>query len=158
MSEFIALWHILILCKGKRKINRELDDKKLKQDFDIVIVDGLIDGKPINKAEFSREFIKFLLQCRYLFDKHIIKREYTDDDLGGSDDSRGHWSLGEPDPKNNKNSEKTILMLQACLRVSYTSPEAMHWITYLLEWLYNEDPNPGEKYKEYEDYIEDFFK
>ncbi len=29
-------------------------------------------------------------------------------------------------------------MIQACLRVSYTSPKVMHWITELLWWLYKD--------------------
>ncbi len=35
---------------------------------------------------------------------------------------------------------ETNLMLQSCLRVSYTSPKSMHWITQLLIWL-NDDRN-----------------
>lgn len=38
---------------------------------------------------------------------------------------------------------KECMMIQSALRVSYTSPKVMHWITELLIWLFdtnNEDP------------------
>lgn len=34
---------------------------------------------------------------------------------------------------------KEITMLQSALRVSYTSPKVMHWITELLKWLYDNE-------------------
>ena len=37
---------------------------------------------------------------------------------------------GEVETRNNE-----CLMIQAALRVSYTSPKVMHWITELLNWL-----------------------
>ena len=88
-----------------------------------------------------------LLQARFLFDKCIIKREYA----GG--DTEGRWSLKELQRTSKKGhhyrntrfkqrwrergttSDRTnreVLMLESCLRVSYTSPKVMHWITELL--------------------------
>ena len=34
-------------------------------------------------------------------------------------------------------------MIQSALRVSYTSPKVMHWITELLEWLFGDDETEG---------------
>ena len=34
-------------------------------------------------------------------------------------------------------------MIQSALRVSYTSPKVMHWITELLEWLFGDDETKG---------------
>ena len=46
-------------------------------------------------------------------------------------------------------------MLQAALRVSYTSPKIMHWITDLLIWLIQDDyTNIDSCLNEYETYIE----
>ena len=147
-----------------------LDDKKLKVDFDSVINYGKVDGKPIKKncEDFSILFIIHLLQTRYLFDKFIIKREYI------GEDQEGKWSLKEllttgkasnkkayyaNTPLNSKNERKKTyaprnkecLMIQSALRVSYTSPKVMHWITDLLLWLFDDDndirllPEEGER-------------
>jgi len=127
-----------------------LDDKKLTDTFDKIIKEGMIKGKKIseNKEAFSFNFIKCLLKCRFLFDKYIIKREFVNE-------NDGEWSLKELKMSSQKANyvntyfgrsgewettwtprNKINLMLQSCLRVSYTSPKVMHWITELLKWLY----------------------
>ncbi len=152
---------VLIEIKGIRHENGSslndatpLDDKKLVDCFDRVIKYGTTEKERIsdNRAWFSKEFIICLLRTRYLFDKYIIKREFA------NENSEGEWSLkslkasGKQTKKRPyyKNTEfarpydrekakelrtKTNTMLQSALRVSYTSPKAMHWITQLLLWL-----------------------
>ena len=135
-----------------------LDDKHLLADYNKVIACGQMGGKPIkeNEASFARKFILFLLRSRFLFDQFIIKREYA------GDDQEGVWSLKElcTSGRGSKKRpyyintrlryenewEKTYaprnkecLMIQSALRVSYTSPKVMHWITRLLEWLFDEE-------------------
>ena len=66
-----------------------LDDKKLISDFKNVISQGKMNGKPMDKENFAQMFIIHLLQTRYLFDKFIIKREYS------GEDNEGEWSLKE---------------------------------------------------------------
>lgn len=135
-----------------------LDDKCLLNDFNEVISYGRMEGKRIkdNKGEFARRFIVFLLRSRFLFDQFIIKRESI------GDDQDGRWSLKElrtsgagsakkpyyADISLRYKSEwektyaprnKECLMIQSALRVSYTSPKVMHWITRLLEWLFDEE-------------------
>lgn len=139
-----------------------LDDKKLISDFKNVISQGKMNGKPMDKENFSQMFIIHLLQTRYLFDKFIIKREYS------GEDNEGEWSLKElltsgqgskkrayySNTKLNYSNEwertyaprnKECLMIQSALRVSYTSPKVMHWITELLLWLFNNDDNQNPK-------------
>ena len=129
-----------------------IDDKKLTSSFERVLNYGVVNGEPINRSKFSREFMICLLRTRYLFDKYIIKREYA------NESSDGEWSLkslhvsGQQSNKRayykntrfaaTKQWESTSkwyhsnnLMLQSALRVSYTSPKVMHWITELLVWL-----------------------
>lgn len=147
------LLHSLRVFVGRYDVSLEkafgelLDDKKLIADFDNVIKYGTIKNKPIkdNREDFSRKFIIHLLQSRFLFDKFIVKREYT------GEDKDGVWSLKElhtsgqkayyQNTKLNNNNEwektyaprnKECLMIQSALRVSYTSPKVMHWITDLL--------------------------
>lgn len=66
-----------------------LDDKRLKASFERVAMEGVWDGRPVDRARFSNEFACCLLQARYLFDKCVIKREYA------GDDPDGRWSLKE---------------------------------------------------------------
>lgn len=141
-----------------------LDDKHLLADYNKVIACGQMGGKPIkeNEASFARKFILFLLRSRFLFDQFIIKREYA------GDDQEGVWSLKElctagagykkkayyantrlryenEWEKTYAPRNKECLMIQSALRVSYTSPKVMHWITELLVWLFNN--NKTERYK-----------
>jgi len=137
-----------------RLIEDMLDDKKLRNSFEYVLDVGLKDGKPLDRNEFSLGFIKCLLQVRFLFDKYIIKREYANE----SED--GEWSLKElrlsksdvssyyanTPLSRSREWERTYehrnrnnLMIQSCLRVSYTSPKVMHWLTDILNWLYEDN-------------------
>lgn len=156
---------------GETLVFELLDDKKLTDAFARVIAHGEIGGKRIsdNKETFSIGFIKCLLKCRYLFDKYIIKREFV------NENSDGEWSLKQLEVSGQASNKKPYyvnthfgtygewkqthqgrheinLMLQSCLRVSYTSPKVMHWITTLLKWLYGND-NLG-RLNEYERQIE----
>ena len=148
-------------------LGRLLDDKRLLNDFNEVISYGRMGGKRIkdNKgefAQFARRFIMFLLRSRFLFDQFIIKRESIGDDQDGRWSLKelctsGAWSAKKPYYANTRlryenEWEKTYaprnkecLMIQSALRVSYTSPKVMHWITELLEWLFTN--NETERYK-----------
>lgn len=148
------------LDKDSYSIPELLDDKKLLDTFNSVIESGKQNGAKIGKKDFSSSFIQCLLKCRFLFDKYIIKREYKNKD--GNGDCSLDWSLKELKVSGARSQkkpkykdtyfgeynewEKTYsprarinLMLQSCLRVSYTSPKIMHWITKLLLWLYDDD-------------------
>ncbi len=148
----------------EKELGSLLDDKCLLEDFDRTIEYGQIGATSIkeDKAEFARRFIMFLLRSRFLFDQFIIKREYAGDDQDGRWSLKelctsGAWSAKKPYYANTRlryenEWEKTYaprnkecLMIQSALRVSYTSPKVMHWITRLLEWLFNN--NETERYK-----------
>ena len=141
-----------------RGLGSLLDDKRLLADYNKVITYGQMGGKPIkeNKASFAREFILFLLRSRFLFDQFVVKREYA------GDDQEGVWSLKElctsgagykkkayyanarlryenEWEKTYAPRNKECLMIQSALRVSYTSPKVMHWITELLVWLFDDE-------------------
>ena len=158
------LLHVLrVFCRterlsmdGAEELGSLLDDKLLLKDFGKVIAccEKRGDRRITDvKRWFARTFIQFLLRSRFLFDKFIIKRENTEDDQEGS------WSLKElrvskKSPryvntefgyyrergKEQKSLERNreCLMIQAALRVSYTSPKVMHWITELLECLFDD--------------------
>ena len=97
-------------------------------------------------ADRAKNFLYHMLKCRVLFDKYILKREYARDYK-----ETGKWSLqrlekysdakgekpkyvgtfGDDDSQNNKQ----IRTLQSCLRITYTSPKTMHWISLVLTKL-----------------------
>lgn len=158
LKVFVALKGIKHENKDLKITNELLDDKKLIDAFNRVVFHGVYEVGRIgeHKEKFAREFIICLLRTRYLFDKYIIKREYA------NDSTEGEWSLkslhvsGQQSKKKPyyKNTEfvrsgewtstndrrtKTNIMIQSALRVSYTSPKVMHWITKLLVWLSEED-------------------
>ncbi len=116
---------------------------------------GLDDKKFISlmKAHYADNdsalsFIFSLLKYRMLFDKYIIKREYAKDYR-----IEGRWSLqriekyiGNKGPQptytgtyntgdTDNNSTKRVRLLQSCLRITYTSPKTMHWISKALAEL-----------------------
>jgi hypothetical protein len=137
-------------------IGKQLDDKKLTDNFGAV-EKYLREENHYQSGAFAREFIVCLLQTRFTFDQYIIKREYT----SKNEAEDGEWSLktlyasrrqkgnnkttyyknstfiadGEWNTTNEKLCKKN-LMIQSALRVSYTSPKEMHWITELLKYLY----------------------
>lgn len=152
LKVLIELYKIRHEVENTKIIDELLDDKKLIASFDRVIQYGVTDEGKIEKEDFSKWFIICLLRTRYLFDKYIIKREYA------NDSTDGEWSLkslyvsgqqsnkkpyygnskftkpGEWNSTNDLRAKKNI-MIQSALRVSYTSPKVMHWITRLLIWL-----------------------
>jgi hypothetical protein len=155
----------IVSRNGRLLIDEQLDDKKLTRAFDRVVTDGMMDGNCIleQREEFAREFVKHLLRCRYLFDKYILKREYV------NEDAEGKWSIKELQQSKKKayfrNSDfgrsgewentrerrtRNNIMLQSCLRVSYTSPKVMHWITELLIWLNKDNCANLEQLTEFE--------
>ena len=154
LKVMIAIHGIHHIDQGSVIIPELLDDKKLVDNFSNVIRNGLSASGKVSedKAQFSKDFAICLLRTRFLFDQFIIKREYA------NEDSDGEWSLkslyvsgreskkkpyyrnsrfrrfGEWDTTNNWRT-KINIMIQSALRVSYTSPKVMHWITQLLQWL-----------------------
>jgi hypothetical protein len=141
---------------GKELCESLINDKKLNLFFGRVLKHGLYKEKPLDGNWFAKEFILHLLKMRFIFDKYIIKREFR------GDSSEGEWSLQTLNVSGQGSNKKAYftktsfleygqwskyndyrhndnLMIQAALRVSYTSPKVMHWITKLLLWLEKEE-------------------
>lgn len=97
-------------------------------------------------------FIFSMLKMRYLFDSYIVKREYAKDYK-----EEGKWSLQKLQRyeylRNNKYKqykpnylntfedtlEENLRHLQAGLRITYTSPKTMHWISLALNTLFENE-------------------
>jgi hypothetical protein len=147
------LLHVLkVNSSDEEEQEGHLDDKRLINRFE-----EAAEGR----AQWVRDFAFDLLLCRSLFDGYILKRQFTS--TNGDD---GDWSLqrvlkrsskgratpgyintfsgastemeegGDVDPATNE-----LLLLQSMLRITYTSPRTMHWITKLLKFL--ADSKPG---------------
>lgn len=98
-------------------------------------------------SENAKDFLFHLLKCRVIFDKYVLKREFARDYK-----ETGKWSLQRLEKyrdkkKNNDkpkyvgtlgdegNDNKKLRTLQSCLRITYTSPKNMHWISLILSKL-----------------------
>ncbi len=145
------LLHVLKVTTDENKEDEgKLDDKTLVQRF----TESFANQSSKN-AFRVKSFAFQLLQCRNRFDSYILKRQYT-----ATNSDEGDWSLqrlvkretnkrptpgyvntfsgngndveedGDVDPTTND-----LLVLQSMLRVTYTSPRTMHWITRLLKLL-----------------------
>ena len=155
LKVYVSLNHIFHE-DGLKIMDDLLDDKRLLDSFNRVVSYGVNKEGRIkeNKEAFSKGFIVSLLRTRFLFDQYVIKREYK------NENSDGDWSLKAlyvsgkgtgkkpyyyntmsvnkdehyQDWKSNTRNKQN-LMIQSALRVSFTSPKVMHWITQLLIWL-----------------------
>ncbi len=158
LKVYINLYGITHEKTESKIVDELLDDKKLLDAFNRVIDHGVDkDGKIADKKEeFVRTFIVCLLRTRFLFDNYIVKREYANDSTDGEWSLKSLYVSGQQSKKKayyqnskftkrgkwmntNDRQTKTNIMIQSALRVSYTSPKAMHWITELLVWLSEND-------------------
>lgn len=144
------------------KVPGMLDDGKLKQTFE-ALKKACCGAVGKEEREFAREFVECMLCCRVLFDAFIVKRENRGSVADDSEvNDGGAWSLKRlacfrggkrgtrkgycvntfhADGRKKKDREaddpeERQVKLQACLRVSYTSPKVMHWITRALLFLH----------------------
>lgn len=158
LKVYVSLYGVTHEKANAKIVDELLDDKKLLDTFNRVVSCGITDTGRLadNKEDFARGFIVCLLRTRYLFDKYIVKREYANDSADGEWSLKslyvsGQQSKKKPYYRNSKFTKsgewastndwrtKTNIMMQSALRVSYTSPKVMHWITKLLIWLSEAD-------------------
>jgi hypothetical protein len=136
-------------------LDRQLDDKQLVERF----TRRLQYLDPAQRKEWVRGFTTDLLRLRVLFDRYILKRDatLTSGHESTSDEEPGSWSLhrvsrGESSSTGTvryspryrptfvddesgagpRSLQRRILLLQSALRITYTSPRTMHWITDVL--------------------------
>lgn len=177
LKVYLAIYNVKPDDNSVKLVDQLLDDQKLIATFERVIEHGVENERPIknDKDRFVQHFIMCLLRTRFLFDQYIIKREKTDNSSDGEWSLKTlNASWGNKSDKNNKidkqnrkpyykqsnlipktdnqtdihSENKMNLMIQSALRVSYTSPRVMHWITDLLIWLTNtEFHQPDNKVK-----------
>ena len=140
------LLHVLKIQEKKEDI--ALDDKRLLETF----IDYYKDINSVKKFAFN------LLKLRFLFDQYVTKREYVS--VGDQ------WSLKQlvknVSTKNNtayykntfgnedNNSENTnVLMLLTMFHVSYPTQIYKHWLSGVLNYLFDMVTVKPDHYKEY---------
>ncbi|MBS7780078.1 DUF262 domain-containing protein [Acidovorax sp. CCYZU-2555] len=142
----VFLLHVLKVKNNDAKEDEgQLDDKRLIRSFTEAI--------PADReASWVREFIFTLLKCRNLFDSFILKRQF----VTSTQNEEGDWSLqrlkkrsrgpgyvhlfSNTDTESEEDGDddmdtREVLLLQSMLRITYTSPRTMHWITKALQKL-----------------------
>ena len=150
------LMHVLKLCALNNGIESlpltETDDKRLLTFFEKNWEP--IFGFPLSKSPTEKMrrtsrvsvmgFIKTLVIARHLHDGWVLKR------IDKKDWILRHLEKGEDKQGNDKLTNSfgklhdRILMMQACLRVTYTSSLSMPWVTELLHLLWQHRDNPDD--------------
>lgn len=142
------LLHALKVMRSEadgRDEDGQLDDSKLIKLFSAEF-DSVGDT---DRSARVRQFAETLLRCKFVLDNFLLKREFT---ATNADD--GAWSLkrlarardrqtagfptafapgaDETDGPRPDDATRRVLLLQSMLRITYTSPRTMHWITTVL--------------------------
>lgn len=156
------LLHVLAVRRTDDNLyqdDRQLDDKQLVRRFSEVL-ERIPAG---SRADWVRTFTTDLLRIRFLFDQFVLKRDATapSDPESSTDAESGGWSLarlvrGESKRGNHgrvqhspryratfsaisdirdRGLQRKVLLLQSALRITYTSPRTMHWMTDLLRYV-----------------------
>lgn len=140
-------------------------DEKDKYEFDDKNLLNLLkknweDENKKPNATNAKYFIYVMLYCRILFDKYIIKKQnddnnqindkfilkYVKNDEGemrntyGKTDNNYDYEDDEDSEEKHNNKVYTrqqLIALQSLLRITYTSPRNMKWITELLKHLFD---------------------
>lgn len=131
-----------------------LDDKQL-----IKLFDPFLRGD--NHSEFVKAFGYNLLKCKFLFDKYIIKREFSGESnhwslkrLKWNADSRSvsyvnSYSTTGEDEEGNDGINRELLMLISMFHVSFPTLGYKHWLNAALNFTFNNDTMTATQYKEY---------
>lgn len=154
------LMHVLKLCALNNGIESlpltETDDKRLltffEKNWEPIFGIPLSETPTEEMRRTSRvsvmRFIQTLVIARHLHDGWVLKR------IDKKDWILRHLENGKDEQKNDKLTNSfgklhdRILMMQACLRVTYTSSLSMPWVTELLhllwqhrDWQHDDTPN-----------------
>ncbi|MFC3688588.1 DUF262 domain-containing protein [Aquipuribacter hungaricus] len=142
------LLHVLKVLDTGPSADDDTDDGGLDDNKLIVLFDKRFGSQTdhTGSRDAVKRFAETLLRCRFVFDNFVLKREYT-----GRNGDDGDWSLRrltqgtKPSSVTYQNAfagteaseedhalHRRALLLQSMLRITYTSPRTMHWITAVL--------------------------
>ena len=135
-----------------------LDDKALLDEFESHI---------LKDVDTVKDFIFYLLKCKFMFDKYIIKRQYLNGDESWelkkylkSNNNSGSYnntfsnSTGEEgDDSSSDGLNKKVIMLLASFHVSIPSMSYKYWLDGALHWLVNHSSEEGVSADDYLRYL-----
>lgn len=144
--------------RGLQSKTIRLDDKALLDEFESHI---------LKDADTVKDFIFYLLKCKFLFDKYIIKRQYLNGDeswelkkyLKSNSNSAsynntfGNSTGEEDDDSSSEGFNKQIIMLLASFHVSIPSMSYKYWLDGALHWLVNHSSEEGLSADDYLSYL-----
>lgn len=138
-----------------------LDDKKL-----LTLFDYYIPKEEIAKEQFAKTYIFNLLKCKFLFDKYIIKREFTANtdrwvlkslrwynSASVKNGVKYVNSFGEEQNESFDNDNRRILMLLSMFHVSIPSMSYKYWLYAALRYVYHQNEVESAKYILYLEHI-----
>lgn len=131
------LLHLNAVIQDSSEEDSLYDDKKL--------LINLAKHYENKDKESAKKFISNMLKCRFLFDKYIVKRDYQDDDNNLKlsllkykyKDSGKPYLVNTYGKEEDESTQEPLKILQSLLRITYTSPRTMKWITTLLKHLFD---------------------
>lgn len=128
------LLHVNALLQDSSNEDNLYDDKKLLENLE----------KYCENEESAKKFISDMFKSRFLFDKYIVKRDYQDNDnnlelslLTYTYNNGNTYLVNTYGGESSKSIQEPLKSLQSLLRITYTSPRNMKWITILLKHLFD---------------------
>lgn len=155
------LMHVLKVQTDDDKI--ALDDKRLLAFFDELMPSG-----QSQRIDFVKTYIFNLLKCKFLYDKYIIKREFT------ATANAGRWSLkslkwyssattknaakyvntfGDEQNEDFDNENRRVLMLLSMFHVSIPSMSYKYWLYAALNYVFHQTEVTSKNFISYLEHI-----
>jgi hypothetical protein len=157
------LLHILKIQMPKEQ-NIKLDDKRLIEFFEPYLKK---DTECENKnKEFVKRFGYNLLKVKFLFDKYIIKREFSEGvrcwslkrlecyDQGSYNYVDTFGKTNNVDEETNKETNREILMLLSMFHVSAPTLVYKYWLNAALKYVFENSEKPDFSAQTYKEYLE----
>lgn len=153
------LLHVLRVQLARDEV--ALDDKRL-----LDIFKSQLPGNKKERIDFVKEFIYNLLKCKFLFDKYVIKREFTAN-IDRWSLKRLEWyssgktkngvkyvnSFGAEAGDSYDSDNRRILMLLSMFHTSIPSMSYKYWLNASLYYLFNQYEITAEEYISYLEHI-----
>ena len=153
------LLHVLRLQVDVDKVS--LDDKRI-----LDIFNAYIPSDTEAKEEFAKTFIYNLLKTKFLFDKYIIKREFTANTDRWALKSLKWYSsgntkngvkyvntFGAEEDENYESDNRRVLMLLSMFHVSIPSQSYKYWLNAALRYVFHHEEVKPKDYIEYLEHI-----
>jgi len=153
------LLHVLKIQLNKEDV--ALDDKRLLDIFELHV-----PKNAKGKEDFTKTYIFNLLKCKFLFDKYIIKREFTANTDRWALKSLKWYSsgtvkngakyvntFGEEQNESFDGENRQILMLLSMFHVSIPSMSYKNWLYGSLRYVYHQTEVEPKKYILYLEHI-----